>query len=318
MGSHTGPAVLQGLRRCCPEAVIWGLDARSEAAGLHLCDRGRRVPWAADGLGEDLLAWVEREGIEVLIPALDVELPVLAPLAEAFARRGCHLLAGGEAFVATCRSKAASAAFFRARGLPFAATIRAMDVMDPVELPYPLLVKPEGGSGSKGQRLVPSAEAWGAGLAPGEVAQPLLRAAGAAGDPGPWVQPELTAQTVHGPDGALAGLMVGRTWKAGGLTQRLEVLRDPEVEACFRSMAEALVPLGLRGPCNLQGILTEAGPVCFEVNPRFTGGTALRTELGFREVEAALRLLVAREPLSGVAEALRVEACGTAVVRPSH
>ena len=55
---------------------------------------------------------------------------------------------------------------------------------------------------------------------------------------------------------------------------------------------EALVELGARGPINLQGRLDADGHVrFFELNARFTGITGVRTMMGFREVEAAVRAL---------------------------
>jgi carbamoyl-phosphate synthase large subunit len=55
--------------------------------------------------------------------------------------------------------------------------------------------------------------------------------------------------------------------------------------------------------------LTARGPVTFEINPRFSGGVAMRAHFGFNEVEFAIRDLVLDEavpaPKVGSGTALR-------------
>ena len=43
-----------------------------------------------------------------------------------------------------------------------------------------------------------------------------------------------------------------------------------------------------RGPCNVQLRMTVLGPVCFEINPRFSGSAPIRAHFGYNEAEAAL------------------------------
>ena len=73
-----------------------------------------------------------------------------------------------------------------------------------------------------------------------------------------------------------------------------------EAEEIARQMAKALGEMGLKGPCNFQCKLTEKGPQFFEVNPRFTGITAVRARFGFNEVEALIRLFYYKEELTSL------------------
>ena len=88
--------------------------------------------------------------------------------------------------------------------------------------------------------------------------------------------------------------------------QALEWLKDPVEGQILRQMtpedhlevrriADKLKP---RGPCNVQLRMSSKGPVCFEINVRFSGTTPMRTYYGFNEVEAALRHFVLNEPLA--------------------
>ena len=51
------------------------------------------------------------------------------------------------------------------------------------------------------------------------------------------------------------------------------------------------------GSLNVQLMLTEAGPVPFEINARFSGTTAVRAHFGFNEPEMALRNYFYREDI---------------------
>jgi carbamoyl-phosphate synthase large subunit len=83
-----------------------------------------------------------------------------------------------------------------------------------------------------------------------------------------------------------------RTLQAG-TTTTAELGSFPEVRETAGAIASALGPLG---PCNVQLRVHEGRPVPFEINPRFSGTTALRARMGFNEVEAALRHFVLGEP----------------------
>lgn len=65
----------------------------------------------------------------------------------------------------------------------------------------------------------------------------------------------------------------------------------PEVEAVLGRVADALCEVGLFGPLNIQGEITTKGFKIFELNPRFTRITGMRTALGFRECGAMIRYL---------------------------
>lgn len=306
MGSFTGPAIVRSLRATHPNLEIWGLDARLDTEALDLCNHALVVPMARAGLLEALLSLVEQERIELLIPALDSELEVLASRTGEFALRNCLLLAGGDPFIQLCRSKLACSRFLRSQGLPFAPTWRCTEVESPETLPFPLLVKPEFGSGGKGQVLLQDVRHWKSGQEgfDGMVAQPLLHAKGFPGAGRAWVQPEFVAQTLHDSVGGLAGTFLGTCRKRGGTTWTMTPFQDPAISAVVAAMAAALVPLGLSGPCNFQGIVTDEGPVFFEVNPRFGGATGLRTALGFQEVGASIGLLADGASIGEVAEML--------------
>jgi len=80
---------------------------------------------------------------------------------------------------------------------------------------------------------------------------------------------------------------------SSGYTQgRIEAF--PEVCATARKIAEGI---GSRGPLNVQGRVDADGQfVPFEINPRFSASTYLRTLAGFNEVDHFIRTLLKLPP----------------------
>jgi nucleoside-diphosphate-sugar epimerase len=100
---------------------------------------------------------------------------------------------------------------------------------------------------------------------------------------------ELSVQVITGKD----GVVLGKLATINKLKQGVPVEIFPvDREEIWSAVDRILVPLqefGLRGPINIQGRITGEGVRFFEVNPRFTGISGLRAQLGFNGVEACLR-----------------------------
>jgi len=90
-----------------------------------------------------------------------------------------------------------------------------------------------------------------------------------------------------------------------GVPVEVDPIFDARIEGDGRRFAQALADAGLRGPINLQGRDTPDGLVFFEANARFTGITMVRAEMGYREVDAAIRDLVLGQDEAAVEACLR-------------
>ncbi len=101
---------------------------------------------------EILLRICVENGIRVVVPTIDTELAVLARLKKLAAEVGVSILVPDEEFVALCRDKRNTGAFFRSRGIRVPATI---DKSSPT---FPLFAKPYDGSLSKDVFIVHSRE----------------------------------------------------------------------------------------------------------------------------------------------------------------
>jgi len=65
-------------------------------------------------------------------------------------------------------------------------------------------------------------------------------------------------------------------------------------------MVAALAEEGLIGPCNLQYKETREGAIFYEINPRFSGLTALRAALGWNGPDAIIRHFILDEDSESV------------------
>lgn len=319
VGGGVGQAVLRALRLTSPDLWILGLDMNPRSAGLYLADAGARLaPCTDPDYVSELLSVLRRERIDVLIPGSDPELPVLARATKTFAEEGIRVLVGAPEPVDICRDKQRCADAFRQLGFPFVRTVAAVDALRLAdEIGYPLVVKPTGGSASRGVSVA---------FCPDELMSVLDRpgyVVQEAAFPHTWTQPEggisadsvyrggllrqeeeISIQVVYDHEGSHLGTFCSINRLQGGVPVFIDPQRLPEAEALAEEMTGTLRDRGLIGPCNVQCRLTANGLKVFEINPRFTGITGLRAVMGFNEVDAVLRRWLLDGPVNEVRASL--------------
>ena len=316
VGSGVGQSVLRSLAASDLDHRVVGLDASAYNSGVHWVDAAHLVPWVrdVDDYRRRVVEVVSAEGIEVLIPGLDPELPVLAGMRDELADLGCTVIVSDPDVIAVSDDKLATAEWSSSLCLPFVTTRSLPDAQDHAdELDYPVIVKPRRGSSSFGIRLAHDAEALRQEAHDDQlVAQPFLPPRDRslalmddAGAPASLDQlHEVSAQYVVGASGRILGSFVSLNRLRLGIPVQIEPVVDASWVDDGRPFVEALIERGARGPINLQGRLDADGHVqFFELNARFTGITGVRTMMGFREVEATVRAL-ALDDEDGAAEAL--------------
>jgi nucleoside-diphosphate-sugar epimerase len=318
VGSGIGQSVLRSLAASDLDHRVVGLDASADNSGIHWVDAAHLIPWVRDEeeYRRRIVEVVSAEGIEVLIPGLDPELPVLAGMRDAFADLGCTVIVSDPDVIAVGDDKLATAEWSSSRGLPFVATRALPDAQDHADaLDYPVIVKPRQGSSSFGIRLALDAASLRNEARDDQmVVQPFLPPRDrslALMDGGASASldqlHEVSAQYVVGSSGRILGTFVSLNRLRLGIPVQIEPVVDAEWVDDGRPFVEALVERGARGPINLQGRLDADGHVqFFELNARFTGITGVRTMMGFREVEATVRAL-ALDDENGAAEALAID-----------
>lgn len=304
VGGGVGQAVLRALRLAAPDVWILGLDMNPRSAGLYLADAGYRLPPCTESdYVTQLLAALKKERILALIPGSDPELPVLARARDEIEEAGIRVIVGADVPVDICRDKRISSEYFREVGFPFVRTVpvsEAVRLAD--EVGYPLVVKPLGGSASRGVAVVFSRLELESYLGqPGYIVQECAFPFSWSCKPGGVTaesvycgdslrqEEEISIQVVYDHLGQHLGTFTSVNRLQSGVPIFVDPQRIPQVESVVEQMANALRDRGLIGPCNLQCRLTKEGPKVFEINPRFTGITGVRAAMGFNAVEAVLR-----------------------------
>jgi carbamoyl-phosphate synthase large subunit len=245
-------------------------DTDGLAPALSLADRAIRLPRTdATGYLEHLLNVVEQERIDLLVPTIDTDLPVIAENRAHFTDLGCLPAIPDLAFVRIAMDKFATVSAFGGRGIATPASWLPDGECD--GLPDRLFVKPRRGSASQ--------HAYRTALADLAAILALV--------PDPIIQEELI-----GPEITIDALLdfAGRPIQyvprlrirtlAGESVQGVTLDHDPALEQWLEHTLELAGVLGAAGPLTLQAFLTERGPVLSEINARFGGGFPLALAAG--------------------------------------
>ena len=131
---------------------VYAVDAAPWSSACRLADGWQVVPpFSDERFFDTIVAFCKQKSIRLIVPTHDCELPVYAKLRPLFYELGIHVACSGLATIQTARNKHRTAEFLAASGLPAPLQIDLDRARrgDPT-LPYPLIVKPSDGSGSRG------------------------------------------------------------------------------------------------------------------------------------------------------------------------
>lgn len=302
IGSGIGQSIINALNLSSLQVDTVGFGNAPFEYGALDCGSHHQVPAIKDpDYVERLIELCLEEGVDLLIPGLDDDLLVLSEKEEEFLKAGIEVLAASHGVISLCRDKYQLSEYFQSRTNVF---IRGYlpdefrEALNQGKCAFPCVAKPRGGSGSLGVRLVKDEQDL-EDVAEDAFLQPLLRPA-----PGdayaaefqeevrkgrvPQVS-ELSVQILTGKDGAVLGKLATINKLKHGVPIEIFPVDREEIWAAVDQVVGPLLEIGLRGPVNLQGRITGEGVRFFEVNPRFTGISGLRAQLGFNGVEACLK-----------------------------
>lgn len=163
-GAPGFPGTLWSLRRGADarEVHVIGADMRSEQAGRYLADAFVEVPAASDdGFVEAMVDICRREAVDVVLPQVTRELPVLAANADRFAAVGTTVAVSAPASVVRASDTGALVDCCVDLGVPAPATFEAESPDELAaasdRLGYPdrrVVVKPPNSNGSRGMRIL--------------------------------------------------------------------------------------------------------------------------------------------------------------------
>jgi len=266
---------------------IHGTDASVLSPGIHLVDKPHLVPpIAAENYIDALLDIVVRHGIELLIPLLDFELPLIAAAAERFNDAGCRALISTESVVKTCRDKLATFKTLQSAGIDMPQTWLWSEVAQGEHHQFPYYLKPRHGSAAKGNYVIHNGEELRAlgRRVPDALIQEFVSGA------------EHTLDVYCGFDGRPRCVVPRKRLeiRTGEVSKSL-IVKDADLMAVGRRVAEVLG--GCRGVVTVQCMVTPEGRIrVIEINPRFGGGVPLAIHAGADFPRWILMELLGRKP----------------------
>ena len=250
---------------------IHGADATRFSPAFHRVDRAHLVdPISAGHYIEQLLGIVRQSRINLLIPLIDPELPLIAAAVDDFAEAGCHALVSSPSVVRTCRDKLATYRMLKRAGIDTPATWPWAEAVKRKTHRFPRFLKPRTGSAARGNYILQDFDelkTFGRRV-PDAIVQEFVKGA------------EHTLDVYTGFHGWPRCVVPRKRLEVRtGEVSKGVIVKDPAIMAVGRRVAEVLGEC--RGVVTVQGIVTPRGRIrVIEINPRFGGGAPLAIHAG--------------------------------------
>jgi len=277
-----GEGVVKALKMNREKYRIVATDMNPMSAALLRVDKGYILPEASDEkyIGR-LLDICKREDVSAVIPGSVPELKELLNARKRFEQEGITLIIGPKKVIDVCLDKWKSYEFLKMHGFPYPKTYLSEDSERAAsELDFPVFVKPREGYGSRHTYVAHDKEEL-------DIIGRYLRKIEVEFMIQEYIEAkECTVGVVASKLGRILGsISIMREVKTG-FSYRMVVTNIKEARTISEELASKL---GLTGPLNVQLFITQGKPVIFEMNPRFSGTTPIRSAVRFREVDATLR-----------------------------
>jgi len=280
LGSTTAQSVIKGINHQNKhETQIVGVDINDEnrIAGSQLVNQFYQISPASnvDEYISDISKIINSEGIDLVVPIVDVELHVLSKNRDELPPN-TFLLLSKEEVIEICNNKYSTYEWFQQHSIPTTKTLLnpTKDEVISEFSSYPLHIKPCYGVSSRGVYDIRN-----------ENELCLLDRV-----ENPIVQPKLEGEEytidVFRREGTTVAVPRKRLETRSGISYKGKAVKD---EKLIRYGKRISNELGIRGPANIQCFMSDNNePQFFEINPRFSGSLPLTINAGVNSVKYAL------------------------------
>jgi carbamoyl-phosphate synthase large subunit len=250
-------------------STLIGTDVDWLAPGFQAVDVACLVPSCASADFAPAIADIcARHRIDVVLPLIDPELPVLAQHRSLITATGAKLAVATESAVAIAADKWAVHDFFSELDLPSPRSWLPTQIDDIEDQEFPVFIKPRGGSAAADTFQVANRAQldFFIDYVPNPIIQELLDG------------PEITTDVVCDFDGRPLAIVSRQriAVRGGEAIKSVTIANDPVREACQRIATE----LPARGPITVQCMLKNGIPHFIEINARLGGGLPLAIAAG--------------------------------------
>lgn len=284
VGGNVSQGIIKALKHSKLDLYIVGACVTTDNVGYLWCDKHDISPYASD---EKFIPWVietcQKEEIDIILTGVEENILALAKNIERIKEKtNAIFISADYEHLCIGQDKYETCQWLKENGCNYPEYALLTDTDGVKQLiekhGFPLLVKPRAGKSAQGVQKIKTQEELDA-LKP-DTDMVLEEYLGSADE-------EYTAGCYDG-----HFIIMHRELK-NGTTYKAEVVDDAviqqEVEKIYKKFGQA-------GPLNVQLRKTEDGrAVCFELNVRFSGTTAMRANFGFEDVKAMLMEYVLKE-----------------------
>ncbi len=264
------------------KSKFYGVDFDQTSPASYLLDRVFKVPYKIDeSYVKKILFICEKNKIDLLIPLIDPELPLLAKFKQKFKVINTLVMISDYEKILIANDKWETYQFCRKNNILIAKTCLPNDHKVLANMAFPIIAKPRNGSASKGILKIDSYEK----LIKKEIGDNYLFQEFIDGD-------EITVDLFSDGSGTCYEIIQRKRLKIrGGEVERGVTIKNEQVHSVVEEIVKSYKPFGV---VNLQFILKGKQPYLLEINPRFGGGYPLSYQAGANFPKRLLDLLLGK------------------------
>lgn len=298
-GASLGTEIIKSLLLAGGYSVF-GCDISPLAFGHYVAGMAKTFLIRESAYESEVLTICRQHRIQAVIAGGEVPMRLLRSMADALNSLGVHLAGNRNEVVALCSDKGLLFEELQRRGVPIprTRTVADQDQLEAAEgFPMPCVVKPATGSG--GSAFTGLASSWSEARQQGL----LILGNGAAAVLQEYIsdeEGEFTVGVLALPECGFTGsialrralqskLSVASRTSQGVISSGYSQGLVEDHPGLRRQAEQMAVLLGCDGPLNIQGRVRGGVLYPFEINPRFSATTYLRTLAGFNEIDLYLK-----------------------------
>ncbi|MGM9928067.1 MAG: ATP-grasp domain-containing protein [Bacillus sp. (in: firmicutes)] len=293
-GSLYGVAVIQSLLKSKLNVRLVAIDTHPYAFGLHLAHYSYIVPPAKEEQQylNTILEILKKEKIQAIFIASSQELSFYSNYKTLIeSETGAKVFTNSQKVLSICNDKWNTINFLKEQGFSYPQTIRYPEDKEQIqsflkEVDFPIIVKPRHGKGSEDVHVIQSFHTLFQVLSAKKdmIIQQYI----------PADQEEYTVGICSGTDGHVLSSIALKRHLQDGITMMATSDDYEHISDYCKQVASVLKPYG---PCNFQLRLWKGKAYIFEINPRFSSTTGMRTLLGVNEPEILLQTELLQKPI---------------------
>lgn len=293
-GSLYGVAVIQSLLNSKLNVNLVATDTQPYALGLHLAHCSYIVPPVKEEhlYLKRLLEILRANKIDAIFIASSQELPFYSKYKTLIENETkSKVFSNSVNVLSICSDKWNTINFLKGQNFPYPKTIRYPEDKDIInsflkDVCFPFIAKPRRGKGSEDIHLVQDLTYLNQVLSEKKdmILQQFL----------PDDKEEFTVGICCGTNGNVLSSIALKRHLQDGITMTAMSDDFKDITEYCEKVAIALKPYG---PCNFQLRVWNGKPYIFEINPRFSSTTGMRTLLGVNEPEILLKAELLQEKI---------------------